>query len=738
MVVFSSTYARLAPLFERGKTSHGDGTGSRSSDLGTLDGLCAAFLLTHSRAFKFEPGILVMNPGTESESDVQYRGGVNKDKQPHLFADILTIRRDADLHGLDSIHAASTAFTHLRSLSPAFSSKSLNVGTDGSPCAVDFENVLFSDAARALDRTLQTSEYNANLDQNINALLPLLGAWLMDAPTNKVLEWLIRRFRQVSSHVAQVTDLQRPLGSTSLMYLPSLPWFLPYHESPHFVKMLSMLHIHALVKTAVSDTEVARFVANLLLTVNCSHPHRTLLAFHAATMHGYISSSPSLDDGVLAFTLPSLLTPLHPSQKDANIAASSLTMYSFRPTSPTRRPARKLCAFVHSLAKRKGSVSTAHFVKTAVAICSSQQDIQTFPLSTTQLCTKMSGFSDELSKVIAVVVSMNAGFCHSVIKELSRILIRLATLLPNADHGIVEAETREKSIRAAWSLLSCLHQRHLELLRGIADDILSEASAIASEQNEDRKERKKITNELLMSFSLSHPLAESSNINEVVVASASASKETRVAAVEKMYSTLEAAQNKMSAPDVASIQSALLGRVYDTHIGALQSLYASPDLFLPTIGSTTSPQQLLDMITSQLSPTPPPRAVLCIHAAFLAGPLIKTHPDLTSAVQQTALFPFLFASKKKFRMVRSVWTAIKDSGDFQMGWLRGCVDVWEQMSSFGEEISEADKDGNDGGGDKGTFWPRVTIPKTSPFYCPSCMILFRMLERWRIWSATHY
>lgn len=104
--------------------------------------------------------------------------------------------RDADVHDLDSIYAlASTAFTHLRSLSPAFSSKTVKVGADGSPLAVDFGQALFSDAARALDRTLQTPELNANLDRNINAFLVLLGPWLMEAPTSKVLEWFVKRFR---------------------------------------------------------------------------------------------------------------------------------------------------------------------------------------------------------------------------------------------------------------------------------------------------------------------------------------------------------------------------------------------------------------------------------------------------------------------------------------------------------------------------------------------------------------
>lgn len=89
-----------------------------------------------------------------------------------------------------------------------------------------------------------------------------------------------------------------------------------------------------------------------------------------------------------------------------------------------------------------------------------------------------------------------------VVKELARILVRLATLPPDADLGTVEAGTREETIRVARSLLSLVHQRHLELLRGVADDVLSEVRVKAGESNEDRKKRKKKASELLTSFSL--------------------------------------------------------------------------------------------------------------------------------------------------------------------------------------------------------------------------------------------
>ncbi|KAG9310969.1 hypothetical protein JVU11DRAFT_8847 [Chiua virens] len=673
--------------------------------------------------------------------------------------------RDADLHDIDSIHAlASTAFSHLRSLSPVFSSKTVKFGADGSSLSVDLEQELFSDAARVLDRTLQTNELNATLDRHIDVLLALLGPWLMEAPTSKILEWLVRRFRINEFNVEALLTL-----------------FLPSHESPHFVKMLSILHIQpnspfsfllpfksaakslprsTLIKAMVSNTDVARFVSSILPTaIKCSHSHRTLLAFHVATMHDYISTVTSLDDGVLAFILPSLLTPLQTSQKDANVVLGSFALLCTLSQRVNLKPAA-VSAIISALTTQvrgargsgKGTVSTAQFVKTAVAICSSQEDVQGFPLGACQLCTKMTGFASEISSSMAMVgaerfilplvrslrdrvhehrvSSLFSTLINTtnaplvVIKELCRILVHISTSTPDADLGELEPETGENNARVARSLLSLVHQRHPVLLKDIADEILSEVSTKAGESNEDRKARRKLTNELLTSFSRSHPLAESSNVNEIIVASSSTSRDARAASVEKMYSTLESAKDALSAPDMASIQSALLGRIYDTHAGVLQALYDSPDLFLSTIVPTTSPQQLLDIVSSQLLPTPPARAVLLTHVGFLAGPFVKAYLNLTSAIQHTVLFPFLLASKTKFRTTRGVWEAIKESGGFQTGWLRGCVDIWDKASYLGEkEAPENDKDGNDGGDEKicGVnldVAAKIAASRTLMFYCP--------------------
>jgi U3 small nucleolar RNA-associated protein 10 len=120
--------------------------------------------------------------------------------------------READQHDLDSIHAlAVNAFFRLKTVEPTLTA---------------YEDSLFSDAAKATDRTLQNAEANAKLNESLNSFLPLLGPYLMESPTGKIIEWLVRRFRVNEFNVEAVLAL-----------------FLPYQESPHFTKMLSILDI---------------------------------------------------------------------------------------------------------------------------------------------------------------------------------------------------------------------------------------------------------------------------------------------------------------------------------------------------------------------------------------------------------------------------------------------------------------------------------------------------------------
>jgi U3 small nucleolar RNA-associated protein 10 len=99
-----------------------------------------------------------------------------KATQSYLFTG-----READKHDLESIHALGlNAFIQLCQWNPAIQS---------------YENALFSDAAKALDRTLLPVIEAKELDRNISSFLPFLGKDLTEMPTGRVLEWLVRRFR---------------------------------------------------------------------------------------------------------------------------------------------------------------------------------------------------------------------------------------------------------------------------------------------------------------------------------------------------------------------------------------------------------------------------------------------------------------------------------------------------------------------------------------------------------------
>jgi U3 small nucleolar RNA-associated protein 10 len=100
--------------------------------------------------------------------------------------------RDAVHHELDTIQALGVnGLLQIRSLD-------VRLGA--------FEDSLFGPAARDYDRTLRNAEDNARLDANIAEFLQLLGPYVLEASTGKVLEWLVRRFRHVLKFPCAMID----------------------------------------------------------------------------------------------------------------------------------------------------------------------------------------------------------------------------------------------------------------------------------------------------------------------------------------------------------------------------------------------------------------------------------------------------------------------------------------------------------------------------------------------------
>jgi len=89
--------------------------------------------------------------------------------------------KTAASHDLDAIFAlAQSGFEELRLLDPGME---------------EFEDGLFSEAAKRTDRMMLNQEENRKLDEVLGRCLRRLGKWVGIMAGGKCIEWLVRRFR---------------------------------------------------------------------------------------------------------------------------------------------------------------------------------------------------------------------------------------------------------------------------------------------------------------------------------------------------------------------------------------------------------------------------------------------------------------------------------------------------------------------------------------------------------------
>jgi U3 small nucleolar RNA-associated protein 10 len=89
---------------------------------------------------------------------------------------------------------------------------------------LDFQRNVFNAQSKDQDRTQMTTQENQALDSVLEHFLSLVGSRLLLRPAVKALEWLIRRFK---------------VQTYNTSYLIST--FLPYHDTPIFQNLLSIL-----------------------------------------------------------------------------------------------------------------------------------------------------------------------------------------------------------------------------------------------------------------------------------------------------------------------------------------------------------------------------------------------------------------------------------------------------------------------------------------------------------------
>ncbi|KAI0920552.1 hypothetical protein AcV5_010550 [Taiwanofungus camphoratus] len=615
--------------------------------------------------------------------------------ESYLFSANEAIRHD--LHAIYAL--GSNGFLQLKSMNSAF-------------CV--FENSLFSDAAKATDRTLQPADANVRLDQHISSFLPLLGPYLMDAPAGKVIEWLVRRFRINEFNVEDILTL-----------------FLPYHESPHFAKMVAILHIDtnsnfrfllaykstaktltrgAIVTEMLKNSDFSRFVANLLpaaLREGGTGAYRGLVAFHTSILLDFIAKNEGLDEGTAAFLLPASMEALQikpgaESRTKAVILQESI-LGSFLVLAALSQKchfsSKALKAILSAVTRCAGHVTVKQLVRTLLCICAPQDELEKLPRGLIENLLMVPGIDEELKDGLAWVGAekligplVNGLIARltdeAAFKLLSNILSYAKIPSDIVRHAtsmllglLIESEAvANDSLASARKLLSNIQQHHMRIMQLVYDDII--------QQNEDKREA---VGQIVLSLSMNlNGVKPRSEDFDPVLASVDVDPNVRAIAVRNLFSQLSSKGS--SATDIDTVKTALWTRVQDSNASVIEALYANPSELLPVLLERTESyiSSLAEVLHSNTSS--PSRNIIRLHLAFLANHFFTSVHErdaaLASRIVDRLFFPYLLFSKPRQKTAALVWEILEakenDCDDYisigRFELLGGCIDAirWEQ------------------------------------------------------------
>ncbi|KAH9837712.1 armadillo-type protein [Rhodofomes roseus] len=617
--------------------------------------------------------------------------------------------KEAQQHDLDAIFALGTnGFAQLKSLDSALR---------------HFEQALFSDSAKGTDRTLLPADANAELDRQIASFLPLIGPFLLDAPTGRVLEWLVRRFRINEFNVQDVLTL-----------------FLPYHESPHFDKMLSILHIDdnsmfrflqaykttskplprsGLDSEMRKHSDLARFITNLLpntLKNGGAGTHKALVIFHTGVLLDFIAKSQVLDEGTTAFLLAASLEVLQIEPSEAGKANGSLLQEAGLSSLLVLAALSNKCyltqkalkTILNAVATCAERISAKQLVRTLACLCAPQDESEKLPRALLSAALKKADIDTELRESLVYVGSEK--LIHPWIRALvaklekERYYEALTSLLSYA--SLPEVITRhttsallQKVIAAedpsaadalnARRALSVLQLHHSRIVEAVCREAVKE---------EDTREA---VEQIVLALAMAVPghLKASKADTDMIVASMNADANVRALAVKELCDKL--ANEATAAAEKDAAKDALRTRILDTTPSVIEALYSRHTELLPVL--LEDPSTYISSLAFSLHApkASPSRALMRLHLSFLAThfyPALRAQdPALAERVVFDLFFPCLVTSKPRQKTANMAWEILEGSegenGIARYELLGGCVDAvrWQQQQlggKAGEEVRE--------------------------------------------------
>ncbi|KAH9943771.1 hypothetical protein B0H21DRAFT_877669 [Amylocystis lapponica] len=570
---------------------------------------------------------------------------------------LLVSSKEAAHHDLEAIYALGlNGFLQLKALKPSLRA---------------YERTLFSDAAKPMTGRCTPRKSMRN--------------WTMTL----VLEWLVRRFRINEFNVQDILRV-----------------FFPYHESPHFTKMVSLLHITddssfrflipyktrakslpraALVTEMLKNADLARFVSDLLpaaLKEGGAGSHRTLVAFHTGTLLDFIARQQSLDEGTAAYVLPAAMDPLSinpdadPQFKSANVQEYLLGSFLLlaalaQKCSLSAKALKGIASAVSSCADR---VSPKQCVRVLLAILAPQNELEKLPRGVVDSLLGIPNLDKELTDTLRIVGAE---------KLISPLVARLFTRLAD-DHAvnllnsILTCPTVTPPVirRATAGLLRRLIENDGET---DGDDSLANVRMLLVQLQQRHPE---ITQQVLQEALENDQ--ERDVVERVVVSLASTGR-----AVQERKPTVRAIATR----DLESVKSAIRARA-TTPTPPSSSALRNPDAVAPVF--LEDPSGFV---------SPPSKSIVRTHLTFAAEHFYRAVSKQEDAVLAARIvdeifMPFLLFSKPREKTATLVWEIIEataqDGTDSTAlsnhELLGGCVEAvrWEQARQQQQQPEEGE------------------------------------------------
>ncbi|KAG9044794.1 snoRNA-binding rRNA-processing protein utp10 [Tulasnella sp. UAMH 9824] len=542
---------------------------------------------------------------------------------------------------------------------------------------------LFSPASRNVDRTTLPPEQHQALRANIAAFMRRLSQYILDAPAAKALEWLVRRFRVNEFDVDLVLEC-----------------FLPFHESPQFAKMHSILTIkadsmwsflkpspkivHGLPRSALltqmtKERDFARFVLKILSqAVASSTVHRTLVNFHTSVAIEYISRLPVADAGILAFFLPSITGPMSNDGASREITLSAFVVLAALAQS-VRLSSKALKAIIQSIVDVSERVSTLELLTVLIALFGSREEAVKLPKDLYAVLKDSQDIVEVIPKTLAWrgADRFYIAFMTRVLEKPERgaqwsevtsaILDNQSTPLHIVKHAAKLAfeslESSSESLEATDFLSGILfgvNQRKPQAFRAAA------LEHSAGMEDDEKAKFDKLVADIALGLSVT-------GIQGRSLAISSDDVQARLSGLRELLENIEAEDGDATVPE--EVRAKIMACLRDNDEAVLGLAYSKSSLLLQSIPR----EDLLSAILSAASASSASRHIISLHHTFLADGFAKRYPEERLKIFQEAFVPNLLFTKSRAKQASTAWSHLLGTegngamGD--LGILSGCSEL---------------------------------------------------------------